>query len=461
MSALSLARIAALVDAPLEAPLEWSDRPVAAAAVDSRLVRDGDLFVAVRGQQVDGHDFIEAAAKQGAAAALVESDSTASIPCLRVDNSLRALTTVATANRDHYDGDVIAITGSNGKTSVKNMCDAIFSAIGPTVATAGNYNNEIGVPLTLARLSDETRHAVVEMGATRRGDVAHLCAITRPTVSTVLNAMEAHLEGFGSIADVASVKAEIFDELGPQGTAVVNQDQSWCELWERRARASGAQIVRWSVEQAADVYATDIEDLGLRGTRFRLHLGAEQRSVALALPGRHNVANAVAAAALAAAAGVTADAIAQGLCAVRAVSGRLQAEDLANGMTLIDDSYNANPGSVRAAIALLAAEAERESVLILGEMLELGADAADRHREMGELARESGIHGFIGVGDALRDAVDAFGVGGRWYAERELLNADLQQALPAGATILVKGSRGSAMESVVAAVRKHGESTPC
>ena len=208
------------------------------------------------------------------------------------------------------------------------------------------------------------------------------------------------------------------------------------------------------------MYASAIEDDGLRGSRFTLHIRGEERAIALGVPGRHNVANAVAAAALATAAGIPADAIAEGLAAVKAVAGRLQAEMLANGMTLIDDSYNANPGSVQAAITLLAAQ-ESEAVLVLGEMLELGSDAAARHRDMGELARESRLAGFVGVGHALRDAVDAFGVGGRWYADRQQLNEDLDRAIPAGATILVKGSRGSAMESVVSAIRQHGENTSC
>jgi UDP-N-acetylmuramoyl-tripeptide--D-alanyl-D-alanine ligase len=448
MSALTLPAIAAKVGAAYTG----SALPVAGLAIDSRRVERGDLFVAVSGERVDGHDYVAAAAERGAVAALTERPLEAPIPCLVVADCLAALAQIGQVNRDLYAGELIAITGSCGKTSVKNMCRSIFNIAGATIATAGNYNNEIGVPLTLARLDDATRYAVVEMGATRRGDIAHLCQLARPSVSTVLNAMEAHLEGFGSVADVADVKAEIFDGLGSGGWGILNLDQSWAPLWRQRINAAGARIISYSLATAADVSASALCDRGLAGTVFTLSVAGESREVNLPLPGRHSVANALAAAALASAAGVRIDAIATGLERSEAESGRLQPETLHDGTVLIDDSYNANPGSVRAAIELLARSRGR-TALILGEMLELGSESAARHAEMGELARKRGVGRLVGVGDALKVSVEAFGDGGSWYPSRDALVSALPELLDSCDTILVKGSRGAAMEAVLVALR--------
>jgi UDP-N-acetylmuramoyl-tripeptide--D-alanyl-D-alanine ligase len=387
----------------------------------------------------------------------VQRPVSATLPCLQVADCLEALTEIGRANREAFDGTLVAITGSCGKTSVKNMCHAVFSAASETtvVATAGNYNNEIGVPLTLARLDDDTRVAVIEMGATRRGDVAHLCRLARPQISTVLNAMEAHLEGFGSVADVADIKAEIFDALDADGFAILNLDQPWAELWRGRIAASGAKTVSYSQHMGrdADVRAEDVRDLGLGGSTFTLRIGGESRALTLPVPGRHNIANALAAAALAVAAGLGIDSIVAGLSNCRPEPGRLNVERLPCGTVLVDDSYNANPGSVRAAIQLLGATPGR-STLILGEMLELGSASAAMHAQMGQLARDAGISGFIGVGEALQSAVAAFGATAQWFADREALTAALPAVLADSDTILVKGSRGAAMESVLEDLRE-------
>jgi len=457
MGTLHLGAISDLVGAAYAgAPLA-----VAGAAIDSRRVEPGDLFVATRGERVDGHDFIEAAAERGAVAALTERPVPASIPCLLVPDSLAALTALARANRDAFAGTVVAITGSCGKTSVKNLCRAIFSRAGQTVATAGNYNNEIGVPLTLARLGDASTFAVVEMGATGRGDVAHLCDLARPQVSTVLNAMEAHLDGFGSVEDVASIKAEIFEGLGTSGTAVLAADSPWAALWRERMERAGASIIAWSANDSAEVYATQVRDQGLDGLRFVLHVRSEAVPVDLPLPGRHNLANALAAAALATAAGVPLKAIVRGLGEAQGEAGRLQPEALADGTVLIDDSYNANPGSVRAAIDFLAQRGGPRA-LVLGEMLELGSASAALHAEMGERAAAGGLESLIGVGAALKPATDAFGAAGAWYADRDALRPALAALLECHDTILVKGSRGAAMEGVIADLRAASrEAMPC
>ncbi len=456
MSALTLSAIASIVGASFNGV----DRPVTGMDIDSRRVAPGDLFVALRGERVDGHDYIEAAAGRGAVAALVEQTRDASIPCLEVSDCLEALARVGEANRAAFDGTLVAMTGSCGKTSVKNMCEAIFSLSGSTVATAGNYNNEIGVPLTLGRIGDDTRFAVVEMGATRRGDIDLLCELARPSVTAVLNAMEAHLEGFGSIDDVADIKAEIYDHLGPGDTGVVNMDQGWADMWRERVTATGARFLRWSLDGPADVYPSGIDDRGLQGSAFELHIGEQVVNVTLPLPGRHNVANALVAAAMASAAGIPPQQIAEGLAGVQAEPGRLLAQRLSDGTLLIDDSYNANPGSVRAAIDLLAATPGIRT-LILGEMLELGAGSAASHAEMGQRARERGLDGLVGVGAAVAPAVAAFGDGARAYADRESLMPDLEELLIGNDTILVKGSRGAAMESVIAALRQTAELRAC
>ncbi|MDP5054237.1 MAG: UDP-N-acetylmuramoyl-tripeptide--D-alanyl-D-alanine ligase [Congregibacter sp.] len=454
MSGLTLSRVAQHLG------LAYTGAPtrIAGLAIDSRQVKAGELFIALPGERSDGHDFIDAAVSNGAIAALVERPVQTSIPCLQVANCLAALSEIGRANRELSTSVVVAITGSCGKTTVKNLCRSIFSEAGPTVATAGNYNNEIGVPLTLARLADDTRYAIVEMGATRRGDIAHLCTLARPSITTVLNAMEAHLEGFGSVADVADIKAEIFDGIAPAGpgtnrTAILNLDQPWVSLWRSRIAAAKASTLSYSLESGADLGVSNLRDHGLAGSSFVLHIKAESHEVRFPLPGRHSVANALAAAALATAAGLSLAQIVTGLERAQAEAGRLQAEQLANGKTLIDDSYNANPGSVRAALQLLATTPGR-SLMILGEMLELGDESPARHAEMGELARSLGVAGFVGVGEAVRPAVEAFGSAGQWFASREALRPQLASLLAGSDTILVKGSRGSAMESVLSALRE-------
>ena len=484
MSALDLSLIARRVGAAYRGPA----RPVAGVVIDSRQVSPGDLFVALRGARADGHDYVQAAAARGAVAAIVEHRfdhrvertlqgegeraPRAAVPLLRVDSGPAALAQLARANRAASSALVLGITGSCGKTSVKNMCRAIFSRAGPTVATAGNYNNELGVPLTLARLGDDTRFAVLEMGAAGPGDIAHLCALATPRIATVLNALQAHLDGFGSVADVAAGKAEIFDSLGRDGVAVLNLDAPWAPLWRARIAARGARLITWSLRGPADVSAALNDDRDLRGalhgTCFELRVGAHTRCVRLPLPGWHSVGNALAAAALATAAGLDVDLIGQGLEQVAPAAGRLCPETLADGTVLIDDSYNANPGSVRAAIEWLC-QIPGSRALILGEMLELGGESAAQHAQMGRLARERDVHTFIGVGAAVAPAARAFGACAALYPDRDALLPALPSVLRTHDTILVKGSRGAAMDSVRADLRAAAggapaaaeESAPC
>lgn len=455
MASLNLPAIATQLQTSFDRPLvDGMTSPLRALAIDSRATRPGDLFVALRGEHADGHDFVESAAKMGAIAAVVERPVTASVPCLSVTDAVAAMTEIAAENRSRFKGRLVAITGSCGKTTVKEMCAEIFGRAGNTVATAGNLNNELGVPLTLSRLNDDTEFAVVEMGAAGPGHIAHLCAFARPNVSTVLNAMEAHLQGFGSVADVAQMKAEIFDALSVDGTAVLALDQPWSDAWRSRIAARHAQVTTYSMADSdADVFASELADHGLSGTEFTLRVFGRSRRFTLPLPGRHNVANALAAASLAASADVALDAIVHGLTSTKMPASRLRAEALKDGTTLIDDSYNANPGSVRAAIDVLAGMAGRRT-LLLGAMLELGAKSDQWHREMGQRARDAGIDRLIALGDEAKAAADGFGPQAGFFADRDQLVCTLGELLENSDAILVKGSRGVAMESLVADLRR-------
>jgi UDP-N-acetylmuramoyl-tripeptide--D-alanyl-D-alanine ligase len=435
--------------APLAATAVSGDAVISGVSTDSRSVAAGDLFVALQGPNFDGHAFIAAAAERGARAAVVSDGEDRDLPTLRVDDTCAALGRLAAYNRALFTGRLLAITGSCGKTTVKNLLAAILEQRGATLATAGNLNNEIGVPLTLLRLAPEHRFAVVEMGAARAGDIRYLCSLAKPDVSLLLNAMPAHLEGFGSVDAVARAKGEIFEALEGGGTAVINADSEYAGLW--RQLAGDSRTLSFGLSEQAGVGASAIEERGLAGSRFRLRTPGGSVTAELALPGIHNVINALAAAAAACAVGVDMDAIARGLAAARPVAGRLCSREGVGGVTVIDDSYNANPGSVHAAIDLLATHAGRR-VLLLGSMAELGADSDALHRETGRYAADRGIEIFCCVGAGAEAAVEGFGAGGEAYANRESLLARLPGRFGAGDVVLVKGSRSAGMEVIVNAL---------
>jgi UDP-N-acetylmuramoyl-tripeptide--D-alanyl-D-alanine ligase len=435
--------------APLGAQLAGAEREIRGVSTDSRKLQPGDLFVALAGDNFDGHDYLPLAQRAGAAAALVSRAVQTELPLLRVADTRRALGLLGAYNRSFFEGPLVAITGSSGKTTVKNMAQAVLSRRGRTLATRGNLNNEIGVPLTLLELAPECEFAVVEMGAARAGDIAWLCELGRPTVALLLNAMPAHLQGFGSVGAVAAAKAEILEGLGPQGVAVINADQPWAEQW--RARAGAATVLDFALQRPAAIRADAIRCHGLEGVSFIATTPAGDMPIALALPGAHNVANALAAIAAGLACKLTLAEIREGLEAVRPAPGRLSVRRSGGGAMVVDDCYNANPGSVRAAIDLLAACSGRRT-LLLGAMRELGEDSIALHRETGEYARAAGIEQLWGVGPELSGAVEAFGSGGRHFADRDAAAAALHGQFGRDDTVLVKGSRGAAMERVLAAL---------
>ncbi len=431
--------------------LAGDDAAFAGVGIDSRTLEPGMLFVALRGERFDGHTFLEAARARGAAGALVSQPAPGTVlPQVVVRDTQAALTALAAAWRAASGALVLGVGGSNGKTTTKELLAAILADHGPTLATRGNLNNHIGVPLTLLRLEPAHRYAVIEMGANHPGEIAALAALARPAVALVTNAGDEHLEGFGDLAGVARAEGEMFAALAADGTAVVNADDPFCELWLTMA-PRGARVLRFGVDAPADVHAQSITgriEAGAFLTAFVLGVGGEQARVKLPLAGRHNVLNALGAAAAAHAAGVPLAAIVAGLERMRPVAGRLQLKPGLRGSWLIDDSYNANPSSVRAGIDVLCA-LPGEHWLVLGEMAELGDETVASHAGVGDYARRAGITRLFAVGGAARHAVDAFGARATWFEDAARLGDALAGSLEPGVTALVKGSRVNRLERVV------------
>lgn len=444
--------------------LHGDDVMIDAVATDTRALPSGAaLFIALKGERFDGHDHVGKAAEGGVAAALVSRLLDIGIPQIVVADTERALAAFAAALQRDRSGKVIAITGSNGKTSVKTLLLSILRLIAQredktAYANPGNRNNEIGLPLAVIDAPDTADFAIYEMGAGKPGDIAYLTAIARPHVALVNNIAPAHLERMGSLLGVADTKAAIYDALPADGVAVINADDAFAPYFAERAH--GRRILRFGLEASADISARDIRATD-EGMRFTLVTPAGDADIDLQLPGRHNVSNALAAAGLALGVGASLDAISAGLGAARSVAGRLISHRLGNGALLIDDSYNANPGSLNAAIDTLAGQVG-ESWLVLGDMRELGADGEMLHAEAGRRAKAAGIARLYALGALSAAAARAFGDGARVFESHDALAtalaADLQVfAGQAALRVLVKGSRGSAMDRIVTALLPHGE----
>lgn len=434
--------------------LAGADRAYTDVVSDSRTLTPGQLFVALKGPNFDGGQFVAAALAAGAAGAVVEAEQPLALPQIVVRDTQEALQCAAQAWRAAFTGPLVGVAGSNGKTTAKAMTAAILGQAGSCLATRGNLNNHIGVPLTLLRLEPSHRFAVVEMGANHAGEVAALVRLARPSVGMITNAGAEHLEGFGSLEGVARAEGEMIAGLSDAGIAVINADDEFAGLWRTLTRA---HVVTFGVEKRADFSASEVhatvDAAGFR-THFLLRAPGGSATIELAVGGAHNIANALAAAAAAASAGATLEHITAGLAAVRAVPGRLQFRQAAGGAWLIDDSYNANPSSMRAAIAVLASLAGRKW-LVLGDMAELGGAAADAHAEVGELARAAGIERLYATGALMTRAVESFGAGALWFADVTALTAALAAALAVAGgdvRILIKGSRFNRLERVVAAL---------
>jgi UDP-N-acetylmuramoyl-tripeptide--D-alanyl-D-alanine ligase len=416
-------------------------------STDTRQLQQGSLYIALQGPNHDGHDYLDAARGRGAAAAAVSRITNTSLPLLEVDDTRLALGRLAAYWRAQFTLPVVAVTGSNGKTTVRSMTHAILSRAGRTLATQGNLNNDIGLPLTLFRLTPEDRYAVLEMGANHPGEIDYLAAIAKPDIAVVTNAGPAHLEGFGDVAGVARSKGEVFARLGAPGVAIINADDRYAPLW--RELASHCRIVDFGLDSDAAVRARWQGDVS--GSRVLLSTPWGDTEFHLPLPGRHNVMNALAASAAALAAGAGLDDISQGLASLSPVAGRFTIHRLPQDITVIDDTYNANPGSLQAAIDVLVT-AGGETWLVLGDMGELGHGALDLHREAGHRARAAGVDRLFTLGELSKAAAESFGGNAVAFDALEELVAALHEAVHGGLHVLVKGSRRMRMERVVEAL---------
>lgn len=422
-------------------------------STDTRTLAEGDLYVALKGENFDGHAFIDAAIEKGAAAILAENvPSDVTVPVVKVADTLKALGRVGTYCRQQFTGQLIAITGSCGKTSVKGMLKSICEQAGSTLATKGNLNNHIGVPLTLAKLKPSHHFAVIEMGASALGEISYLAGLSHPGISLVNNVRAAHVGGFGGIENIAREKGAIYDALSEKGIAIVNADEPYAD--EFRKRIGERQRIEFGYRENTDaqVRAKNIERDHSQRFSFDLHIGNQSLPVTLKVFGEHYVANALASAACAYAAGIALSDIQVGLEAYNGEAGRMQLMNPVQpdqSAQIINDAYNANPGSVRVAIDFLEGLQNTKRVLVIGDMGELGPGEVFEHTSIGIYARECGLDHVIAVGELARHAAEAFGAGAKSFSTHEQAAKYLLPWLNKNATILLKGSRSSKMERVL------------
>ncbi|MBI4808524.1 MAG: UDP-N-acetylmuramoyl-tripeptide--D-alanyl-D-alanine ligase [Nitrosomonadales bacterium] len=447
----------------LNARQQGADVRFTAVSTDTRTIAKGDLFVALRGENFDGAKFVAQAAQAGAVAAVVNADSkfeNSPCPLLRVPDTRLALGKLAAHWRAQFDIPLVAITGSNGKTTVKEMLAAILrSATGSeesVLATRGNFNNDIGMPLTLLRMNAAHRYAVIEMGMNHPGEIDYLTRLACPNVALINNATGAHLQGLGSVEGVARAKGEIFAGLKSHGTAVINADDAHAALW--RELADPHRVLDFALEHEATVKG-EWTARGYGGTLL-VHSPFCGLKMTLQVPGEHNARNALAAVTAALTLQVSPEAIINGLEKFGGVAGRLQRKQALHGAMLIDDTYNANPASMHAALEVLA-QTQGKRIFVLGDMGELGEGAAQFHREIGIAARELGIEQLLALGALSAGAVREFGAGARHFEHIEELYAVLDKEMDAQTTVLVKGSRFMKMERVVQFCALQKEETCC
>ncbi|HED17507.1 MAG TPA: UDP-N-acetylmuramoyl-tripeptide--D-alanyl-D-alanine ligase [Gammaproteobacteria bacterium] len=423
---------------------EYSGQDVSFAAVssDSRSIGRGELFVALHGPSFDAHDFISSAVERGACAAMIDRPVDVGLPTLNVRDTHDGLGELAAAWRNCFDVPVLAITGSNGKTTVKEMIGTILSGRGEVLVTRGNLNNDIGLPLTLLRLQDQHRFAVLEMGANHAGEIAYLTKRARPDIALITNAGAAHLEGFGSLQGVVQAKGEIIEGLAPDGVVVLNAEDAGLSYW--RQCAGNHRVITFGLNVTADVSAASQSgSVTISGS------GGESATLKLALPGRHSLMNALAAIAACRECGVSLKESCVALEKMQPVGGRLHLRETNSGLRVLDDTYNANPSSLQVALDVLVG-LPGEHALVLGDMAELGEDAMAAHEQAGKAARAAGVLRLYAVGDGASAAANAFGDAGFAYTSREALVKDVLRQ--ESGVVLVKGSRMMHLEEVVEAL---------
>ena len=431
--------------------LMGEDREFGRVTQDTRKLAAGELFVAIKGDNFDGHEFLPQAEKLGAAGALVERKRSVALSQVVVKDARKALGVYAAAWRRRFHLPLIGVTGSSGKTTLKEMLASILKQKGATLATRGNMNNDIGMPLTLLELDASDRYAVIEMGTNHPGEIEYLAKLAAPSVGVVTNAGPAHLEFLRDVAGVAREKGAMFASLAAGGTAVINADDTYAPLW--REMAGAHKVVTFGFSERADFHPSSAVLGQSESGSWQFHLVSPfgETDVQVSLPGRHNVANALAAAA-AMSAGASLEDVRTGLAQAPATAGRLIVIRGLNGCRLIDDTYNANPLSLTAAIEFAVSFGGR-SWLVLGDMGELGGSTVRLHAECGARARSLGIERLYAIGEHSRHAVEAFGSGASWFEDLNALLRTLRTDAGPDITLLVKGSRSMRMERVVEALR--------
>ncbi len=434
---LRLSQVAELA----QGELRGNDVGISGISTDTRHLHNGDLFVALQGDRFDGHKFIDEVVEQTVQAALVHRILDTKLPTVLVDDTLAGLSRWAKAWKQVVNPTLIAVTGSNGKTTVKQMLSNVLSLAGSTCYTQGNLNNHIGVPLTLLTLREQNKYAVIEMGANHFGEIDHLSRLAEPDIAVITNAGPAHLEGFGSIAGVAAAKGEIINGVKTTGIAVLNADDQYLDVWMKKAQH--VKTITFGFSSSAQVHGkllqNNVMSVNALGNVFEINLP---------LPGKHNACNALAVIAVACELGVDIKDIQQGLKNAGHMKGRLQAKKGIAGAMVIDDTYNANPASLQAAIEVLCAQ-QKEPWLVLGDMGELGAEAESIHAEIGMQAKSAGVKKLFGLGVLAEHAVHGFGENGFHFYEHSVLSRELLDQVNSECCILIKGSRAMHMEDVV------------
>jgi UDP-N-acetylmuramoyl-tripeptide--D-alanyl-D-alanine ligase len=427
------------------------EQEITGVSIDSRQTKPQDLFVAFEGEQVDGHDFIFDAIQKGAGAILAQKPiQNLPVPIFVVQDCLKALTNIAVAHRQSLKLKVLALTGSNGKTTVKEMLACILPP--SAFISYGNFNNQLGVPINMMSLKSSNDFAVFELGANMVGDIAHTAQLVQADIALINNIGPAHLGKFGSIEQIASAKGEIYQKLSPQGIAVINDDDFYAHFWDDLVQSH--EVLRYSSKHKADVWASDIHQNENGTYNFCLHFGQQLIMVQLHVPGRHQVDNALAAASMALAAGVSLAQIKHGLESFSGVQGRLNFKAGLNQSLVIDDTYNANAASMEAGLKVLVSQ-KGKKIFVMGDIGELEHYAESEHARVGKIAKDLGINELLAVGQQSQFAVQSFGKGALHFNSQEELLEYLKQSLSKEVSVLVKGSRSSKMENIVKQIIQH------
>ncbi len=438
------------VAASVNGKLLGKDEEISSVSIDTRTLSKDELYIAIKGQNFDGHDFIKKAGQAGAIALLIDREIETELPCIIVNDTHLALAELAAAWKYKAKVKTIAVTGSNGKTTVKEMIAAILSINSNVLFTQGNLNNEIGVPLTLLKLDEQDQYAVIEMGANHAGEIKYSSHYTKPDIAIITNVAAAHIEGFGSLEGVARAKAELIQSLDSSGIAVLNKDDEFYDLWA--GLAENRKIITFGLNHSADIRAEEIET-GFKNnkfeTRYKLQTADDEIAIQLKLAGKHNIINALASAASCLCMGIDLQQIKQGLESLKPVKGRLNPMQGEHGTIVIDDTYNANPGSLKVALEVLT-QCDGEPWVVLGAFGEMGFDSKNIHEQLGKLIKSMNVVRLLTIGSDAESTSNAFGKGATFFSSQDQLIGTLKHELKGNETVLVKGSRLQKMENIVA-----------